>query len=132
MLSLKVDCGPDLDKMGVLLAEMRSLVGVLLESVYQTLSLLSCDRVVRIYTSLLYDGACQYSVNGVMWVFASALVMALFGLIMILFRSAYKPTRYTIVSQKEPVEDKAQVADNNEASDGYKSDSESDDGRRIT
>lgn len=132
MLSQEVDCGRDLDRMEVLLAEMRSLLEALLESVYQMLDLLSCERVVRIYTSLLYDGACQYSVNGVMWVFASSLVMAIFGLVMILFRSAYKPTRYAMVRQEEPLEEQAQEDEDSKASDGHKSDSESYDGRRIT
>ena len=123
MLVLSLYCGRDFDKMGVLLAEMQSLLQVLLESLFRTLGLVSCERVVRIYTSVVYDAACQYSVNGVMWVFVSSLVMAIFGLIMILLRSAYKPTRYVTLVQEEEEEDGG--------FDGYQSEA-SEEGRRLT
>ena len=123
MLVLSLYCGRDFDKMGVLLAEMQSLLQVLLESLFRTLGLVSCEHVVRIYTSVVYDAACQYSVNGVMWVFVSSLVMAIFGLIMILLRSAYKPTRYVTLVQEEEEEDGG--------FDGYQSEA-SEEGRRLT
>ena len=97
VLEISLYCGRDFDKFGVLLAEIHSLLQVVLESLYRTLNLLSCERVVTIYHSSIYDAACRYSVEGVMWVFASSLIMATFGLIMILFRSGYKPTRYMLV-----------------------------------
>jgi len=124
IVELSLYCGRDFDKLGALLAEMQTLLQVLLESFYRTLNLISCKRVVRIYHTTVYDAVCQYSVNGVMWVFASAAVMATFGLIMILFRSAYKPTRYIVAGQEKAVDD------------DYESDSEPEsesyEGQRLT
>jgi len=94
VLELSLYCNRDFAKMGHLLAEMQTLMRVLLESVFRALDLVSCERVVPIYHKAVYDGACRYSVNGVMWVFAASLVMAISGLIMLLFRSAYKPVQY--------------------------------------
>jgi len=77
---------------------------VLLESVARALDLVSCERVVPIYHKAVYDGACRYSVNGVMWVFAASLVMAISGLIMLLFRSAYKPVQVQYAGEADSKE----------------------------
>lgn len=97
ILELSLYCNRDFDRMGTLLAEMQTIIDVMLEAMYRTLDLVSCRRIVPIYHRAVYDAACLYSVEGVMWVFASALIMAFFGLVMILFRAAYKNTKYTAV-----------------------------------
>lgn len=91
---LNATCGREYDELEELLIHMETIFDVLTEAIVQTLNLISCEQIVPIYHRVVYDGACQYSVSACVWVFASALVMGIFGLIMILCRSAYKPTVY--------------------------------------
>ena len=87
-------CGREYDALEVLLAEMKTIFEVIAEAIDRTMDLISCQRIVPIYHLVVYDGACQYSMSAVFWVFVSALIMGTFGLVMILFRAAYKPTIY--------------------------------------
>jgi hypothetical protein len=53
------------------------------------LTLLSCERIVPLYTDAVYDGTCNHSVTGLTWIFACLLIIATTGMMMITFRSAY-------------------------------------------
>jgi len=98
ILELSLYCNRDFDRFGTLLAEMHSTVNVFLTAVYRILGLVSCQRIVPIYHGLVYDTTCRYTVSAVMWVFASALIMATFGVVMLLLRAGYKPTKYVMVA----------------------------------
>lgn len=52
---------------------------------------MSCDRIVPIYINSVYGATCTYSVKGVTWTWASFLVIAFMGMLMITFRAAYLP-----------------------------------------
>jgi len=54
---------------------------------------LNCDTIVPIYTSLVYDGLCDYSFETQYWFFFCLLVISLCGMTMLTFRAAcYLPT----------------------------------------
>ena len=91
---LAVYCNREFDDLDALLTEMETVVDAFLDAVKRALGLVACDRIVPIYHLAIYDGACQYSVSAVFWVFSSALIMGTFGLLMILFRASYKLTVY--------------------------------------
>jgi hypothetical protein len=84
----------DFNEIGGLLAEMITIINSLFSSISRALELVACDRIVPVYTLAIYDGACHYSVQAQFWVFSSSVIMGAFGLLMILFRAAYKPTLY--------------------------------------
>lgn len=94
LLELSLYCNREFDSVEALLTEMQTILDVLLEAITRIIDLLSCERIVPIYHRAVYDGACQYSVSAVFWVFCGTLIMGFFGLIMIMFRSSYKPTSY--------------------------------------
>jgi hypothetical protein len=94
LVTLSLYCNREYDNVDALIVEMTKILSVLLEAIQRTLDLVSCERIVPIYHRAVYDGACKYSVSALFWVFSAALIMGSFGLLMILFRSAYKPTLY--------------------------------------
>lgn len=73
---------------------MVSMLALLQSSVAKTLDLVSCKRIVPLYTTTIYDGVCTYQPSAVFWVFACTLVMGVMGMIMITLRSSYKQTIY--------------------------------------
>lgn len=91
---LELYCNRDFDSLVVLLPEMQTILDALLSATNRTRDLISCERIVPVYHRAIYDGACEYSVSAVYWFFSAALIMAVFGFLMILLRAAYKPTLY--------------------------------------
>ena len=70
---LELLCGRDFQEMANLTKQMSTNLGILKSSGNDTLELLRCDRIVPIYTSTVFDGTCNYSVQGVTWTFAGML-----------------------------------------------------------
>lgn len=64
----------------------------LVKAASSVLAAIACDNLVPLYTSTFYNGTCEYSIQGVTWTFAAFLVIAVFGMLMITFRTAYFPT----------------------------------------
>jgi len=71
-------------------------MALLVNSINRALDLLSCRRIVPLYTETVYEGMCTYSPQAVFWVFSSCVVMGFFGMLMLTFRSSYKRTYYTM------------------------------------
>jgi hypothetical protein len=94
LVQLSLYCNREYNNVDALLTEMNDIINVLLEAIERTVDLIACERIVPIYHRSIYDATCQYSVSAVFWIFSGALIMGFFGLLMILFRSAYKPTIY--------------------------------------
>ena len=92
--SLSIHCNRDFSGLKSLVDSTETLVLLLLDAVGRTLDLLSCHRIVPLYTETFYNGVCYYAPEAVRWVYASALVMGIFGMLMITFRSAYRRTVY--------------------------------------
>lgn len=67
---LELVCGRDFQEMAGLTGQMSTNLGILTSSSEDTLELLRCEKLVPIYTSTVFDGTCNYSVNGVTWTFA--------------------------------------------------------------
>jgi hypothetical protein len=94
LTQLSLHCNRDYDNVDELIGQMNNILDVVIEAVQRTINLVSCNRIVPIYHRAVYDSSCKYSVSAVFWVFSAALIMGSFGLLMILFRSACKPTIY--------------------------------------
>jgi len=71
---------------------LRTLLFNLDETLQQILTLFRCEDIVAIYTAIVYDGACTYSIEAIVWIYCSALAMAFFGMLMITFRASCKQT----------------------------------------
>lgn len=89
---------------------MLELTDLILDAFLRTLALADCATIVPIYTSVFYDGTCTYSMAAVMWVFSGFLITAVFGLIMITTRSAYKATIYRTPVDAEAHSEKSRGA----------------------
>ena len=94
LVQLSLYCNRSYDNVDELIVEMNEILDVVIEAIRRTIDLISCDRIVPIYHRAVYDSSCKYSVSAVFWVFSAALIMGAFGLMMLLFRSACKPTLY--------------------------------------
>lgn len=71
-----------------LVGAVVSNLGNMLSNLVDFLRLLTCDGIVPILINTFDKGTCQYSVKGATWMFAAFLVVAIFGTIMITFRSS--------------------------------------------
>lgn len=71
---------------------MVGVLDALLQAANRAINLLRCDRVVPVYTDIVYDATCKYSVSGFAWLFSSLLIVSIMGMIMIMFRSSYQNT----------------------------------------
>lgn len=89
--ALNLYCGKDFGPFEGLLSQMSDNLSILSDNARDTLSLLSCDKIVPIYVNSVYGAACTYSVTGVTWTWASFLVMGFMGMLMITFRAACLP-----------------------------------------
>lgn len=94
LAQLSLYCDREYGSVDKLLDEMNEILNVILVALQRTIDLLSCERIVPIYHQAIYSGTCQYSVSAMFWIFSAALLMGFFGIVMILCRSAYKPTEY--------------------------------------
>ncbi len=70
---LELLCGENIREIAALTGQMSTNLGILKNSSEETIQLLSCDNLVPVYTSTVYDGTCNYSVKGVTWTFAGTL-----------------------------------------------------------
>lgn len=96
LMQLSAYCNRSYDSLDELIIEMAGLLDIKLDAIRGVLGLISCSRIVPIYHSAFYDSSCAYSVSAVFWVFSSALIMGTFGVVMLLFRAACKPTLYEV------------------------------------
>lgn len=69
---------------------MKDILTSLMNSANRTLGLLSCERIVPIYVTSVYEGACRYSPKGMAWIFSCSLLLGIFGMILITLRAAFK------------------------------------------
>ena len=64
---LNLICGKDFGPFEGLLSTMTNNLQILSDNARDTLSLLSCERVVPLYVNSVYGAACSFSINGVTW-----------------------------------------------------------------
>lgn len=102
---LNLICGKDFSTYQSLLSTMQANLGILSADAAAALDILSCERIVPIYTNAVYGGTCTYSVTGVAWMFSSFLVIAFVGMLMLTFRAAFYETEVDSDDQRSPEED---------------------------
>ena len=67
---LSQECGTDYGPTLQLLNQLRTYASILLESSNRSMTLMGCQNIVPLYTSVVYDGLCNESVKGGTWIFA--------------------------------------------------------------
>jgi hypothetical protein len=77
------------------IAEMKNLLRKGYDAIIQTLNQIECWEIVPLYQSTVYDASCTYNIYAVKWMFASSLIMATAGLLMLTFRSSLLDTQYS-------------------------------------
>jgi len=107
-------CGKNFTAYEVLLNTMETNLGILRKDAASVLDLLSCDRIVPIYTRTVYDGTCTYSISGLTWTFASFFIIAFMGMLMLTFRAAF----YEVIDENRDVQ--GNLVQNNQASNRVK------------
>jgi len=99
---LSLYCNRDFSDFQSLVIDMYGVLVTLLNAAIRALDLVDCRRIVPLYTGFVYDGMCKYSASAVFWVFACAIVMGFFGMVMITLRSSYKMTTFVLAEHYEP------------------------------
>lgn len=89
VVDLSFNCGRDFEPLSSSLDTMSAILDRLDQAGKDGLKLLSCERLVPIYTDVVYDGTCTSSVTGLTWILSSLLIISVTGLVMITLRSSY-------------------------------------------
>lgn len=92
---LSLACNRDFAPLQRSLAQMVGVMEALIQASERTINLLRCDRIVPVYTDIVYGATCTHSVTGFTWLFSSLLIVSVMGMIMIMFRSSYQNTIFT-------------------------------------
>ena len=99
-LSLLLDqCGRSYDSVISLVKEINISLRTLRNSADQTLDLIQCRNINELYVNTVHEATCTYSVEALAWIFASTLIIAVCGLIIIMLRAAYYPEEYLELSK---------------------------------
>ena len=96
---LQEQCGRSFDNVVPVVKDMNDNLKVLRDNADMTLDLIKCKNINDLYVNTVHEAACTYSVSALAWIFASALIIAVCGLIMIMLRSAYYPTEVRDLSE---------------------------------
>lgn len=59
----------------------------------ETRHLVECKTFNPIYTTFVHDAVCQDGVDGLTWLFSSSMFLAMFAMLMIMFRAALHPVK---------------------------------------
>mmetsp|Transcript_14682 Transcript_14682/g.21661 ORF Transcript_14682/g.21661 Transcript_14682/m.21661 type:complete len:529 (+) Transcript_14682:54-1640(+) len=86
---LQLLCGRTYDDLVEMIGKMDGLLANLMEQATNTLDLVACENVGPLVSSAVNDGLCKFSVTGFAWTFICFSIMALMGVIMVMFRSSY-------------------------------------------
>jgi hypothetical protein len=89
---LSLGCNRDFRPLHRSLSQMIGVLDALLQASARVVNLLRCDRIVPVYTDIVYDATCKYAVSGFAWIFSALLIVSVCGMIMIMFRSSYQNT----------------------------------------
>jgi hypothetical protein len=95
---LSLHCNREFAPLDALVNQMLGVLEILRKAGERTLDLASCERIVPIYTNTFYTASCEYSLKAFIWMFASAIIIGFFGMLMVTFRAAYKP----ILNNEDP------------------------------
>ena len=99
-LDLLLDqCGRNYDSVVRLIKDMNISLRTLRNSADQTLSLVHCKNINKLYVNTVHEATCTYSVEALAWIFGSSLVISVCGLIIIMLRAALYPEEYLELSK---------------------------------
>mmetsp|Transcript_31447 Transcript_31447/g.66161 ORF Transcript_31447/g.66161 Transcript_31447/m.66161 type:complete len:564 (-) Transcript_31447:1055-2746(-) len=91
---LTEQCNREFGSVIQIVIEMNDNLKKLQRQVDNSLDLVQCENINQLYVNTVHEAGCTYSVDAMAWIFASALVISVCGLIMIMLRSAYYPVEY--------------------------------------
>ncbi|KAL7530529.1 hypothetical protein ACHAXR_003541 [Thalassiosira sp. AJA248-18] len=117
---LEDQCGREFDGVLEIVKDMNDNLQLLQKQVDLTMDLVKCKNINQLYVNTVHEAGCTYSVDALAWTFASALVISICGLIMIMLRSSYYPVEYLELSEKwntMPVPTKSESKDSADLTD---------------
>lgn len=117
---LEDQCGREFDGVLEIVKDMNDNLQLLQKQVDLTMDLVKCKNINQLYVNTVHEAGCTYSVDALAWTFASALVISICGLIMIMLRSSYYPVEYLELDEKwntMPVPTKSESKDSADLTD---------------
>jgi len=94
LAQLTQECGAEYAPIYSLLTQLQTYVEALSDVSTRALDLVACQNIVPLYTAVIYDATCTYSVVGATWMLSCSICIAFFGILCIMFRGAYYPLGY--------------------------------------
>merc|ERR1719162_11727 len=94
LAQLTQECGAEYAPIYSLLTQLQTYVEALSEASTRALDLVACQNIIPLYTAVIYDATCTYSVVGATWMLSCSIFIAFFGILCIMFRGAYYPLGY--------------------------------------
>jgi hypothetical protein len=91
---LEIDCGVEFGPALELLNKLVVHATILMDTGSRAMDMVKCKVVVPFYTRTVYTASCDLSIQGAKWCFATLMVIAFFGMILIMFRGACYPIGY--------------------------------------
>ena len=95
---LEEECGRNFDNVLQIVKDMNDNLKSLQRQADLSLDLIKCENINQLYVNTVHEAGCTYSVDALIWTFASSLVISVCGLIMIMLRASYYPTEYLDLS----------------------------------
>jgi len=121
---LALGCNRDFRPLHRALGQMVGVLDALLQSGNRAINLLKCDRIVPVYTDMVYNATCTNSIYGFTWIFSSLLLVSIFGMIMIMFRSSFQNTIFdrppSMMDDSSGVHDRQRLKDGGSKGSGKK------------
>lgn len=87
MARLDLVCGRLFSPLQALLVASDDLFNNLKQLADKALEILECKRIAPVYTRASYKGVCDYSMKGLTWIFATSLIIAFSGMVMVTLRA---------------------------------------------
>jgi hypothetical protein len=91
---LEIECGVEFGPALELLNKLVAHATILMDTGSRAMDMVKCKVVVPFYTRTVYTASCDLSIQGAKWCFATLMVIAFFGILLIMFRGAYYPIGY--------------------------------------
>ena len=84
---LNVLCNREFDVFQALVVTVGDTIEAIQQTANKALDVVSCERIVPLYTRTVYTGTCDFSVKGFTWVVSASMVIAFAGMVMLTCRS---------------------------------------------
>lgn len=90
---LELQCGKSFEPFVRIAQAMNTNLDILKTEAANTLNLVSCKNINRLYVNTIHEATCTYAVDALAWIYSCSFIVAVCGMLMITLRAAYYPVQ---------------------------------------